>query len=135
MHIYVTFCSAKKNDNFKDTGIEATPDVLYTSKQRIQPFMQTCVALGVRWAILSDLYGVWFPAEKRIWYEKAPGSVTEAEYKELLTNFDERLKNYTKIFFYRPSPINFHSLYRRILKESVLSDMIQIISSIYDIRK
>jgi hypothetical protein len=133
MKIYITYCSAQKNDALKDTGIEVMPDVLYTSKNRIQPFMQTCKRQGVRWAIFSDLYGIWLPEEKHAWYEKSPDNVSEAEFKELLANFDTRLAGYTEICFYRPSPIYFHSLYRRLLKETRLNDRIRIISSIYEI--
>lgn len=135
MRIYITYCSAQKNDELRDINIEVTPDVLYTSKQRIRPFMETCKGLGVRWAIFSDLYGIWFPEEKHVWYEKSPDSVTEAEYKKLLANFDDRLREYNHISFYRPSPVYFHSLYRRILRDSTLADRIQIISSISKISK
>jgi hypothetical protein len=64
MRIYVTYCSAQKKDELRDTNMEVTPDVLYTSKQRIKPFMETCKGLGVRWAIwirntLNDLYNAY----------------------------------------------------------------------------
>jgi len=134
MRIYITYCSAQKNDALKSTGIEVTPDVLYLSKRRIQPFMETCKQKGVRWAIFSDLYGVWFSEEKHTWYDKSPDSVSEAEFKELLDNFDNRLAGYDEIYFYRPSPIYFHSLYRRLLQETRLRERIRIISSIYEIK-
>ena len=133
MKIYVTYCSAKKNDTLKDTGIEVTPDVLYTSKQRIKPFMDTCKQQGVNWAIFSDLYGIWLPEEKHAWYEKAPDDVSESEFKALLENFNDRLAGYEEIYFYRPSPVYFHTLYKRLLQETKLRERIRIISSIYKI--
>lgn len=133
MKIYLTYCSAQKNNALKNTSVEVTPDILYTSKYRIQPFMQTCRQKAVKWAIFSDLYGVWFSEERHAWYEKSPDSVTESEFKALLANFDGRLAAYDEICFYRPSPIYFHSLYRRLLQETKLKDQIRIISSIQKI--
>ena len=133
MRIYITYCSAQKNDSLKGTDIEVAPDVLYTSKHRIQPFMETCKRQGVSWAIFSDHYGVWFPKEKRSWYDKPPSAVTKEEFQKLLENFDRQLAAYEDIFFYRPSPVYFHSLYQRLLKESKLSKRIRIISSITEI--
>jgi hypothetical protein len=129
MKIYVTYCSGQKNDKLKETGLEVLPDELYTSK-RIQAFMRACKHMGVRWAIFSDHYGVWFHDEKHGWYDKPPETVTEAEFKELLRNFDDRLAEYDEIYFYRPSPRYFHSIYRRLLKESSLRERIQLIGSI-----
>ena len=134
MRIFVTYCSAKKDDSLKNTGIEVTPDILYTSKNRIRPFMDTCREKGVPWAIFSDLYGIWFPEEKHAWYEKSPDDVTEYEFKALRENFDKRLQEYDEIYFYRPSPVYFHSLYRRLLKESKLRDRVKLISSIINIK-
>jgi len=134
MRIYITYCSAQKNDAFKDTGIEVTPDILYTSKKRIQPFMETCKQKGVRWAIFSDLYGVWLPEEKHAWYEKSPDDVAESEFKALLEKFDNRLQEYDEIYFYRPSPVYFHSLYRRLLNKTRLRERVRLISSIIDIK-
>lgn len=133
LNIYVTYCSRQKDDSLKDTGIEVTPDVLYTSKSRLVPFMDTCKGLRVRWAIFSDLYGVWFPEVKHVWYEKSPDSVTEQEFRTLLENFNTSLKDFGEIHFYRPSQIYFHGLYRRLLRETSLADRIKIFSSIFDI--
>ena len=133
MKIYVTYCSGQKNDALKDTGIEVTPDVLYTSKQRIQPFMRTCKQQGVRWAIFSDLYGLWLPEEKHVWYEKSPDDVSEVEFKMLLRNFDDNLSAYNEICFYRPSAVLFHRLYKRLIRETKHRDRIKIISSICEI--
>jgi hypothetical protein len=95
--------------------------------------MNMCKKMGVRWAILSDLYGVWFSDEKHRWYEKSPYDVTEAEFQALLKNFDYRLSRFNEIRFYRPSPVLFHGLYRRLLRETKLRDRIKVISSIHEI--
>ncbi len=134
MKIYVTYCSARKNEAFKGTDVEVTPDVSYTSKNRIIPFMDMCKALKVEWAIFSDLYGIWFPDEKHVWYEKSPDGVTEGEFRFLLDNFDTRLARFDEIFFYRPSQVYFHGLYKRLLWETELKNCIKIISSIYEIK-
>lgn len=134
MRIYVTYCSRQKNNSLKDTGIEATPDILYTSRCRIQPFMETCKKTGVRWAIFSDLYGIWLPEEKHAWYEKSPDDVTESEFKALLANFDNRLQEYDEIYFYRPNERRFHPLYKRLLQETKLRDRLKLISSIIDLK-
>ena len=133
MKIYITYCSDKKDNTLKDSGIEVTPDVLYVSKSRIKPFMETCKRRGVNWAIFSDLYGIWFSDEKHPWYEKPPGDVTECEFKELLENFDTRLEPFEEIVFYRPNPFRFHSLYKRLLDETKLKERIRIIPSIHEI--
>jgi hypothetical protein len=133
MRIYITYCSHEKNDSLKAKGIEVSPNVLYRSKSRIQPFINRCKQKGVRWAIFSDLYGIWFPEEKHAWYEKAPDDVSETELKGLLRNFDEILDKYEEICFYRPSPVLFHFLYRQLLKETKLTDRIRMITSIYQI--
>ncbi len=77
--------------------------------------MKTCKKRHVRWAILSDLYGVWFPHVKHEWYEKSPDSVTPEEFRALLCDFDWKLKRYKEIWFYY-HPGRFHSLYKRLLR-------------------
>jgi hypothetical protein len=134
MKIYITYCSAIKNDSLKDTGIKVSPEILYTSQNRIQPFMETCKRKGVRWAIFSDLDGIWFSEEKHAWYEKSPDDVTESEFKALLANFDNRLQEYDEIYFYRPNERRFHSLYKRLLQETKLHDRVKLISSIIKIK-
>ena len=64
MRIYITHCSARKNDALRKTGEKVTPDKLYTSP-RIQRFMHACMDRKVQWAIFSDLYGMWFPDVKQ----------------------------------------------------------------------
>ena len=134
MKLYMTYCSGQKDDSLKGTGIEVTPDVLYTSKRRIVPFMEMCKEMRVEWAIFSDLYGVWLHNEKHTWYAKGPDEVSGSEYQWLLNNFNSRLKNYESIYFYRPSEKMFHSLYRRLVNESELKDRIVFIQSIVQIR-
>jgi len=107
---------------------------LYLSKRRIQPFMETCKQKGVRWAIFSDLYGIWFSEEKHAWYDKSPDDVTESEFKVLLANFDTKLQDYDEIYFYRPSPVYFHSLYKRLLAETKLHGRLRLITKIIDIK-
>jgi hypothetical protein len=133
MKIYVTYCSAHKNESLKNTGVEVTPDILYTSN-RIRPFMETCKKKGVQWAIFSDLYGIWIAEEKHAWYEKSPDDVTELEFQTLLTNFNNQLQEYDEIYFYRPSPIYFQPLYRRLLNETKLQERVTLISSVSDIK-
>ncbi|RLI76514.1 hypothetical protein DRP04_12570 [Archaeoglobales archaeon] len=60
--IYITHCSAKKDDCLRGTGIKVTPDKLYTATP-LQRFVERCKEKGVEWAIFSDKYGVVFPWE------------------------------------------------------------------------
>jgi hypothetical protein len=129
--IYVTHCSHKKNDEFKDTGEIALADELYTARPT-QRFMKHCSATNVRWAIFSDLYGVWFPEIKHKWYEKDPNTVTEVEFSALLKDFDEKLATYSEIYFYY-NPGRFHPLYARLLKDSALTDRVRRITHLRDI--
>ena len=131
MRIYITHCSWQKDDSLKGTGRTATPDVLYTSR-RIKVFMDTCKDEGVSWAILSDLYGIWFPHIKHEWYDKSPYEVTEKEFQNLLKDFDKKLAKFDEIWFYR-NPRYFHSLYRRLLNSSSLKQKIHLFSRKYEI--
>ena len=115
MRIYITHCSAKKNDSFRNTAEKVPPDRLYLATPT-QRFMKECKERGVRWAIFSDKYGVWFPEEKHEWYEKDPDTVSEQEFKNLVRNFEEKLANYDQLWFYY-NPGRFHPLYERLLKE------------------
>ena len=129
--IYITHCSAKKDENLQETGAAVTPDILYASL-RIRRFMRTCKAKGVSWAILSDCYGIWFPHEEHAWYEKDPSTLTEEEFGYLLTDFDEKLKGYRHIRFYH-NPGRFHRHYRKILQKTRLKDRISLFSHIREI--
>jgi len=115
--IYITHCSAKKNETLRETDKKVTPDQLYTSK-RIQRFINRCKEKGVEWAIFSDKYGVVFPSDKIEWYEKHPNKVKEEEFQFLLKNFIEKLKDYDEIWFYY-HPARFHSLYKRLIEEGI----------------
>ena len=78
--------------------------------------MSHCKKRGVRWAIFSDKYGVWFPEEKHEWYDKDPDTVSGQEFNNLVKNFEEKLANFDEIWFYY-NPGRFHPLYKRLLKE------------------
>jgi len=53
-------------------GEAVTPDKLYTDAP-IQRFMAACKRCDVKWAIFSDLYGVWFPDVTHEWYATRTG--------------------------------------------------------------
>lgn len=133
MKIYITHCSAKKDDSLKHIGKKVTPDKLYKSK-RIQRFIQECKKKQVEWAIFSDLYGVWFPQVKHGWYEKPPDAVTEQEFRKLLTDFDQKLASYSEIWFYY-NPGRFHRLYKRLLQETRLKDRVRMFTRVKEIRR
>ena len=114
--IYITHCSAKKDDSLKGTGEEVTPDRLYTATPT-QRFMQRCKVTGVKWAIFSDKFDVVLPNDKIPWYEKDPDRVTEEDYQGLLRNFVSKLKVYDEIWFYY-NPSRFHKLYARLIRDS-----------------
>ena len=95
--------------------------------------MKACKSKGVRWAIFSDLYGVWFPNVKHAWYEKSPGKVSETEFTKLILDFDEKLEKYDEIWFYH-SPTRFHSLYRRLRTESRLREKVRKFTHISEIQ-
>jgi hypothetical protein len=125
-NIYITHCSAKKDDSLKNTGIQVTPDRLYTSTS-IRRFMDRCKQENVKWAIFSDHYGIWFPHEKHEWYDKHPSKVTKSEYRSLVNNFDNALEAYNRIFFYH-NPGRFHKLYEQLIQDSALTTRIILIS-------
>lgn len=131
MRIYVTYCSARKDDSLKDANSQITPDILYTGN-RIQGFMRTCKERGVYWAIFSDLYGIWFPNVTHTWYEKDPDTVTEQEFRKLLDDFDEKLQDYDELWFYY-NPSRFHKLYRKLLRETKLVKRVRKFSHIREI--
>lgn len=122
MRIYLTHCSAKKDEKLKNSKDKVSPEKLYTSS-KLLGFVNKCKEASCKWAIFSDLYGVWFPTEKHKWYEKHPKKVTEEEFQQLLSSFDERLLGYDEIFFYY-NPGRFHALYKRLLEESKLKNKI-----------
>ncbi len=108
--IFVTHCSAKKDESLRASGTKVSPDKLYTAKP-LQRFINKCKENGKDWAIFSDKYGIIFPMDEIEWYEKHPSMVSEIEYAQLLDNFINRLSDYDEIWFYY-NPGRFHPLYK-----------------------
>ena len=132
MRIYMTHCSAKKDDSLKNSSKKVTPDKLYKATPT-QRFISTCKEKGVQWAIFSDLYGVWFPNIEQTWYEKNPSRVSEHEFHKLLDDFHNKLDKYDEIWFYY-NPGRFHPLYKRLLQQTDLSGRVKMFSTIDDIK-
>ena len=130
--IYITHCSAKKDNSLKGRNKKVTPDKLYIATP-IQRFINRCKEKGVEWAIFSDKYGVLFPNQEIEWYDKHPSKVTEEEFKKLLDDFNQKLMVYDEIWFYH-NPGRFHSLYKRLISETKLKDRIVLFTRIEDIR-
>ena len=130
--IYITHCSAKKNDSLRWSNKKVTPDDLYTATPT-QRFMNRCKEMHVEWAIFSDKYGVVFSDQRIGWYDKHPNEVTEKEFEELLKDFDQKLSPYDEIWFYH-NPGRFHPLYKRLISESKLKNRIRLFTHIKDIR-
>lgn len=134
MRIYITHCTAKKDNSLKGTSRKVTPDGLYTAT-RTQRFMRRCKQRGLRWAIFSDYYGVWFSDELREWYGDDvgdPNLVTCRKFRQLVENFDERLQAFDEIYFYY-NPGRFHGLYKKLLKETGLKNRVVEITHLWDI--
>jgi hypothetical protein len=131
MRIYLTHCSAKKDNTFQNSGTRTTPDKLYKATPT-QRFMSTCKQRNVNWAIFSDLYGVWFPNIEHEWYEKDPDTVTEQEFDVLVEDFDKQLQNYDEIWFYH-NPGRFHPLYGKLLAIIKLKDKVTLFTHIKEI--
>jgi len=131
MRIYITHCSAKKDNSLKNSGQQVTSCKLYTATPT-QRFMTKCKEKKVNWAIFSDLYGVWFPNVEHKWYEKDPNTVTEEEFSELVKDFDEKLGDYHEIYFYH-NPRRFHTIYKELLSETKLKDKITLFSHLGEI--
>jgi hypothetical protein len=121
MRIYITHCCAKKNDSLKYTGTEVFPEQLYIATPT-KRFIRRCKDKQVKWAIFSDLYGVWFPDVRHQWYEKNPDKVTEEEFNHLLWDFEEKLTGYEEIWFYH-NPGRFHKLYKRLVVTTKLTNI------------
>jgi hypothetical protein len=132
--IYITHCSATKDERLKESKEKVTPDDLYISP-RIQSFIQACQAKNAKWAIFSDQYGIVFPEDKIAWYEKSPDSVSPQEYLVLLGSFIQRLAGFNEIHFYY-NPGRFHSLYSKLVTQAKSVGMnIVLFSSISDIQQ
>ena len=134
MRIYLTHCSAKKDESLRGTGGKVTPDKLYTSKFT-KSFMRRCMEKGVCWAIFSDHYGVWYSDVEKDWYGDDvgdPNLVTESRFLALLSDFDKSLRNYDEIVFYY-NPGRFHPIYRRLLNRTALKGRIRMITHYWEI--
>jgi hypothetical protein len=131
MRIYMTHCSAKKNDALRRTAMKVTPDKLYTATPTVR-FMKRCMGKKVSWAIFSDKFGVWFPDVKHEWYEKDPETVNESELRKLVADFDKRLSGYDEILFYH-HPVRFHPFYRRIIADTQLRDRVRLFTHLREI--
>jgi len=131
--IYLTHCSAKKDSFLENTKRKVTPDQLYTATPT-RRFMERCKKIGVEWAIFSDLYGIWLPNEEHEWYEKDPDTVTREEFNKLLADFDNKLNEYTEIWFYY-NPGHFHPLYKKLLSQSRLKERIRLFTHLREIAK
>jgi hypothetical protein len=131
--IYLTHCSHKKNERYKETGEAISPELLYTATPT-RRFMERCKAREVRWAIFSDQYGVWFPEVKHDWYEKDPNTVTAVQFSNLLLDFNEKLISFSEICFYY-NPGRFHPLYKHLLDESSRADRIKRITHLWEINE
>lgn len=114
MRIYLTHCSAKKDDSLKERGGKTTPDRLYTSPF-VERFTTKCISEDVKWAIFSDLHGVMFPKVELEWYDKHPDQVMESEFRELVKDFDDKLGTYDEIWFYY-DPAHYHPFYDKLLQ-------------------
>lgn len=131
--IYITHCSAKKDAALKGIKAKVTPDKLYTATPT-QRFIAECKSKGVRWAIFSDKYGVWFPDSLHEWYEKDPNKVTEAEFNQLVSKFNQSLNQFDEICFYH-NPGRFHRLYKKLLTKSKLKGKIKLFTHLNEISK
>ncbi|CCJ37473.1 hypothetical protein BN140_2550 [Methanoculleus bourgensis MS2] len=115
MRIFLTYCSWQKNDSFKKSNEAVTPDKLYTS-ERIQKFIKACKEAGAFWAIFSDEYGVWFPGERRGWYDKPPDEVTPAEFEQLVSRAEKSLEKYEIFFYGDTGDSKFHPLHQNLIE-------------------
>ena len=115
MKIFLTYCSGRKNDSLKNSNEAVTPDRLYTS-DRVQNFIRACREAGAFWAIFSDEYGVWFPGERRKWYDKPPDEVTPAEFEQLVSRAEKSLEKYEIFFCGDTGDSKFHPLYRDLIE-------------------
>jgi hypothetical protein len=131
--LYITHCTFKKDDTLTGTDKLVLPEELYNGT-KIHRFISQCKKKGVKWAIFSDYYGVWFSNEKHTWYEKDPDDVNDNEFETLVTNSKKRLLPYCVYFYGNYKSHYFHPLYRRMvyrLKEEGVE--IQLISKFEEI--
>jgi hypothetical protein len=130
--IYITHCSAKKADAYRESGEAVAPEKLYTATTILR-FIARCSAETVPWAIFSDLYGIWFPEERHVWYEKAPSAVTDSEFSVLLADFDSKLREFDEVWFYYPGRI--HRLHRELIRSSAQAGTVHLFSHLNEIHR
>jgi hypothetical protein len=130
--IFLTHCSAKKDNSFKENNFQVTPDRLYTATVT-QRFMNRCKNTKANWAIFSDKYGIWFSDTMHAWYEKDPNKVTDEEFNVLVQGFNSKLKEFDEIWFYY-NPGRFHPIYKRLLDNNSLKDKIKMFTHINEIQ-
>lgn len=130
--IFLTHCSAKKDNSFKENSAQVTPDHLYAATA-IQRFMNRCKNVRANWAIFSDNYGVWFSDTVHPWYEKSPNKVTDEEFNALVQDFNSKLKEFDEIWFYY-NPGRFHPIYKRLLDSTLFKDKIKMFTHINEIQ-
>lgn len=82
------------------------PKNLYVSSLNIK-FYECMEKYGLRYAILSDLYGIHFDDEKLAYYDIHPSSLTAEEKERLGKIIGEKTKGrgYSKVVFYNSSPL------------------------------
>lgn len=114
MKLFLTYCSWQKDDSIKNKPVLVGPDQLYTS-ERLQIFVKACTAANADWAIFSDKYGIWFPNEKKAWYDKSPDSVTPQELSRIVSNSVKSLEKYQVYFFGDSNDPKFHPLYKEYI--------------------
>lgn len=131
--IYITHCSAKKDAALKHSMTKVTPDKLYIATPT-QRFMNKCKNKGVSWVIFSDKYGMWFSDRLHEWYEKDPNKVTETEFNQLVSEFNNSLSQFDEIWFCH-NPGRFHKLYKRLLMKSELKNKIKLFTHFDEITK
>jgi hypothetical protein len=124
MRLYLTHCSKEKDLSLKGTPVAVTPGQLYTNVE-IQQFMQRCRRSHVHWAILSDLYGIYFADDQHIWYEKPPDTVTPEEEAGIIESFNQQLNRYDEIYFFI-RPASFHPFYARVLQKNILAERVKM---------
>lgn len=125
MRIFITHCSAKRDDSFKDSTW-TTPDKLYTAAPT-RRFMERCKKQEVEWAMFSDKYSFWFPDVEKRWYEKSLDPATVDEFADLVKDFDAKPNKYDEILFYY-NPGSFRRLYRRLIYASASNGKIRVIT-------
>jgi hypothetical protein len=66
------------------------------------------------------------------WYEKDPNKITELEFNQLVSEFNNSLDQFDEIYFYH-NPGRFHKLYKKLLKKSELKNRIKLFTHLSEI--